>query len=47
MEYAPQPPFQAGTPEQAPEELTTMSRTMFEPFLKTATAVAVAASSDW
>ncbi|MEM8611739.1 MAG: DJ-1/PfpI family protein [Cyanobacteria bacterium P01_H01_bin.105] len=43
MEYSPQPPFQSGSPNEASEELTTMSRQMFEPFLQ---AAAAAASSD-
>ncbi|MEM1242197.1 MAG: DJ-1/PfpI family protein [Cyanobacteria bacterium P01_H01_bin.26] len=46
MEYSPQPPFQSGSPQEAPEELTTMSQQMFEPFLKTAAAAAAAAGFD-
>lgn len=47
MEYAPKPPFQSGTPNTAPEELTTMSQAMFEPFLQAATDAALAASAAW
>ncbi|NEQ97741.1 MAG: DJ-1/PfpI family protein [Cyanothece sp. SIO2G6] len=47
MEYAPNPPFNSGTPETAPEELTTHAQTMFAPFLQAAREAAVAVSATW
>ena len=47
MEYSPQPPFQSGSPDEAPAELTTMSQTMFKPFLQAARSAATAARETW
>ncbi len=42
-EYAPEPPFTAGTPESAPEELAEALRGMFAPLV----AQVEAAAADW
>lgn len=42
-EYAPEPPFDAGTPERAPPPVTAWMREMFAPFLVDARAAAEAA----
>jgi cyclohexyl-isocyanide hydratase len=47
MEYAPAPPFNAGTPAQAGPELTQRMRKAFAPFVKSATAVAQKAAAAW
>ncbi|MEM9216570.1 MAG: DJ-1/PfpI family protein [Cyanobacteria bacterium P01_F01_bin.150] len=47
MEYAPKPPFNSGTPDTASEELTTMAKAMFVPFLQAANDAAIAASAAW
>ncbi len=42
-EYAPEPPFNAGTPKTAPAEMTVLVQGMFTDFLKSADAVGRAA----
>lgn len=42
-EYAPEPPYQAGTPEKAPADVRAMIDTMFVDFIKQAEAVGRAA----
>lgn len=47
LEYNPAPPFQAGTPETAPAQITERARKRLGPFLESAQQAAQAAAKSW
>ena len=47
MQYDPAPPFQAGTPETAPAQITERARKRLGPFLEAAQQAAHAAATGW